>query len=247
MLAQDTDEGLVVHLLDALQLAHLLYLALREPALATLHEAVESHLGGVGDEGEHGVVDIVIDRLEDGIRELLSELLALVVDIAVASAGEVDALEGAGGVATLRHDLVHGALAGLIDDDGLAGLQLLDVLTLEVEGGLQHRALRGDDDDLVVLVVEARTDAPGVAHGEEVAAAGDATDDIASVEVGHGRLEHIGHLDMVLDVARDVLVLQSVVAGNDKVALHLAVEAMAHQLQQDIGVAIDARTLAHGE
>ena len=217
----------------------------REPLAAqALHHAVEGHLGGVGDEGEDGVGHIAADGPQDGRRELLAELLALVVDVAVVAAAEIDALEGAARRRAGLEDRLQRGTAVLVNDQRLTGGQLLHRLAGEVEGGLQHDALAGHGNHLVVAVEEGRPDAPGVAHGKHLAGARHAAHHVAAVVVGHRGAQHIGHLHVILDVACDVRMLQPQPFGLREAALHLAVEAVAHPLQRDVGVAVDARRLA---
>ncbi len=49
---------------------------------------------------------------------------------------------------------------------------------------------------------------------------------------------------MVVDVVGDVGAHETLFLGLNEVALHLAVEAVAHELKQDIAVAVDTRALA---
>ena len=78
-------------------------------ALESLGEAVEGHLGRVGNEGEDGVRGVVAHSLKHGRGELLAEFLTLLVDVAVAAAREVDALKRAGGILLGLKDLLDGA------------------------------------------------------------------------------------------------------------------------------------------
>ena len=55
--------------------------------------AVEGYLGGVGDKRKDGVVGVAVDGFQDGFCELLSQLLALMVDVAVGASAEIDAFE----------------------------------------------------------------------------------------------------------------------------------------------------------
>ena len=64
--------------------------------------------------------------------------------------------------------------------------------------------------------------------------------------MGHRGLEHIRHIHMVVDIVGDIRTLQALFLGLNKEALHLTVEAMPHQFEGDIGIAIDTRRLALG-
>ena len=59
----------------------------------------------------------------------------------------------------------------------------------------------------------------------------------------HGGAQHVGHLDVVVDVAGDVGAGQSLCGGLLIEALSLAIQAVAHQLECDVRVAVDARAL----
>ena len=62
--------------------------------------------------------------------------------------------------------------------------------------------------------------------------------------MAHGGLQYIRYLYMVVDMPCDGGTLQSQFPGLDEEALHLTVEAVAHQFEGDIGVAIDAGRLS---
>ena len=64
--------------------------------LQAFEHAEIGHLGRVGYEGKDGVLHVAVDLAEDGADEVLAQLFALAIDVAIAAAGEVDALEGAG-------------------------------------------------------------------------------------------------------------------------------------------------------
>ena len=131
-------------------------------------------------------------------------------------------------------------------DQGLTGTELVDVVGLQVEGRLDDGALTGHDDDLLVLIPEGRAYAPGIAHGEHLAAARQAAHHVAAVEMRHRRAQHVPHLHVVVDEFRDLDALQAQLPRDGIQALDLAVEAVAHQLQGDVGVAHDAGRLSLG-
>ena len=62
-------------------------------ALKTVEHAVEGHFGGVGNEGEDRVLGVVVDGSQHRFGELLTQLLAFLVDVAIVSTTEVDAFE----------------------------------------------------------------------------------------------------------------------------------------------------------
>ena len=110
----------------------------------------------------------------------------------------------------------------------------MDVLALEVEGGLEHGTFAGHGYQLVVTAIEGRPDAPGVAHGEHLAAACEAAHHIASVVVAHRGAKDVGHLHVVVDMACDVDPLEPHLLGFHEEPLDLAVEAVTHKLEGEV-------------
>ena len=98
--------------------------------------AVEGHLGGVGDIGEDGIGNVVINSLQNGGRQLLTQPFALLIDVAVGASAEVDALEATCAEFAGRHNLFQLHLTVLVDDERLSCLKLANVLSLQIEGGL---------------------------------------------------------------------------------------------------------------
>ena len=225
---------------------YLLHLLLVQVVVQPLQHAVEGHLGGVGDEGEDGVVDVVVGCLQDAGHQLLSQQLAFAVDVHVAAAAEVDALEGAGTELTGLVDLHRAQAARLADEDGLSRLQFADAVGRHVEHGLYHRTLAGQHGYLVVLIPEGRTDAPRVADGKALAAARQAAHHVAAVPLPARRAQHVGQVHMFLYVVGDAHTRQPFGFGLVEQALHLAVQAVAHLLEHDVGIGILAGMLPHG-
>ena len=75
------------HLLDAHLMVHTTH---------AIRHAIEGHLCRVRDIGEDGMSHIAIDGPHDGWQELLTQLLALVVDVAIGASAKVDTLERTG-------------------------------------------------------------------------------------------------------------------------------------------------------
>ena len=71
---------------------------------------------------------------------------------------------------------------------------------------ISYGAFRCHHHYLVVLIPEGGSDAPGVAHAQHLAAARHAAKHVAAVPHGGGELEHVGQVDVVFDVARDVCI-----------------------------------------
>ena len=214
-------------------------LLMAEPSDAFSH-AVESHLGRVGDIREDRVGHVAVDGPQDGLGQLLTQTLALLIDVAVGTAAEVDTLERTAALSLLPENLLHDDVAVASDDEGLAGLQFADGVGLQSEAGLNDGPLAGHDDHLVVVVVESGSDAPWVAHGKHFAAARQTTHHVASVEAVHRRAQHVAHLDVVVDMLSYVGSLKSRRLGFLIEPLHLAVKTVAHQFEHQVGVAEDA-------
>ena len=212
--------------------------------LETIEHAVESHFGGVGNKGENGIARLAVDGIMDGLHELLAKFLSLLIDVAVGTTTEIDALEGALGISLSGYDFLNRTPPVLIDNQRMAGGQFDDILALQAKRGLQDGALAGQHDDFVVHVIEGRTDAPGVANGKHLAAARESAHHIAAIEIRHRGLQDVRHLDMVFNVAGYRRVLESLFLGFQEVALHLAIQTVAHQFEGDVGITVDARALA---
>ena len=130
-------------------------------------------------------------------------------------------------------------LAVLSDNQRLTRLEFLDILCLQIESGLNHRTLRGQYHHLVILIVERRTDAPGVAHGKQLTRARETTHHVAAIEMRHRGLQHVCHLHMIIDITGDGSALQALLLSLDEKPFHLTVQTMPHQFERDIGITID--------
>ena len=223
---------------------HLLCANLTMQFAHAVRHAVEGHLSRVGNIGEDRVIHITIDGLHDGRQELLTQLLALVIDVTVRTSTEVDTLERTSRQFLCCQDLFQMTLAVLTDNQRLTWLEFLDILCLQIEGGLDHRALRSQDYELIILIVERRTDAPGITHSEHLTRARETTHHITSIEMVHRGLQHIRHLHMVVDITGDGSALQALLTGLSVETLHLTIQTMAHQFERDIGITIDTRGLS---
>ena len=191
-------------------------------------EAVVARLRGVGDVGEDGVLEVVVDGADDLGHEGAAEGAAFAVDVGVVAARKVDALEDAAAGRGLGEDALDGDVAVAQDDDGVAGREFGDVGGGDVERGLDGDALGGDDGDLVVEIVVGGADAGGVAQSEGVAVAEGAADDEAAVPFGGGGAEEGG----------DVAAFQAVVRGG-----HL-LEAVGEQGEEDFAVLTAAEVVS---
>ena len=190
------------------------------------------------------MLGVTVDGLEDGCCELLPKLFALTVDVAVGTTTEVDALERTSRLLLGLQDCFQSRGAVLMHDERLACRQLLNVIAGEVEGRLQYGTLTGNGHNLIVPIEEGRPYAPRVAHSKHLAAACHAAHHVASVVVGHRGAQYICHLNVVFDVMGNVYAFQSFCFSFDKETFHFSVQAMPHQFECDVGVAVDARRLS---
>ena len=84
--------------------------------------AVVGHFGRIGNIRKNGVVHIAIDGFHDGRRQLFAQSFALLIDVAIGTTTEVDALERAGAQLLGWHNLLQAALAVLMYDECLTRL-----------------------------------------------------------------------------------------------------------------------------
>ena len=223
------------------ELLYLLHLLSVETFLEAREQSVVSYLSCVRYEREHGVVDVAIYGIEHLWHEQFAEAFALAVDVAVGTATEVYAFERASRIAALFEYALHAHLSAAVHEQRIAGLQLFDIVAFEVERRLQHRAFGCYGYELVVLVVERWSYSPRVAHREHLARPSESAHHVATVKVGHCGAQHVRHIHMVVDIARYVHAFESELLGINKVAFGFAVEAVAHQFEQSVTIAIDAR------
>ena len=213
---------------------HLLNPHVMDNPAETVGHAVERHLGGVGDIGEDGMSEVAAQRIENRLRELFSQAFALLVDVAVGPAAEIDSLKGAATIRFLRDNLLPDDSSVLPDNHRLSGHQLRNLVGIEVERSLDDRTLARHHHHLVVLIAEGRTDAPRVSHSEHLTAPGQSAHHVPSVEMLHGCAQHVPHQDIVLDIGSDAGSLSAVGKCLLIKPLHLAVEPVTHQLERDI-------------
>ena len=69
---------------------------------------------------------------------------------------------------------------------------------------------------------------------------------VAPIIVAHRRAQHVGHVDIVIDIPRDVRTFQSLLLRFLEQAFHFAVQPVPHQLQRDVGVAVEPGRLPLG-
>ena len=81
---------------DMVEVGYRFNLLFVEITFESSEHTIVSHLRCVGDEGENGVINIIIDGLEDRVEQLLAQSFAFLIDVAVGATAEIDAFEGAG-------------------------------------------------------------------------------------------------------------------------------------------------------
>ena len=125
-------------------------------------------------------------------------------------------------------------------------MQLLDGAGRDIKGCLYHGTFTGKHRYFVVLIPEGCTDAPRVAYGKSLSAAGETAHHVSPVPLLARGAQHVGKVDVVFYIMGDVHACQPFRFGKVEEALHFAVEAMPQLLQHDVGIGIFARMLADG-
>lgn len=128
--------------------------------------SVETCFGCVGNERDYGVLEVVIDGLEDSRHELAPESFALAVDVAVAATTKVDSFEAAGCIVAFWQNALDANALVFADYEGRAGLKFFDLLHFETECCLNDAALAGNEADLLVGIPKGRANAASVAYNE---------------------------------------------------------------------------------
>ena len=225
---------------------NLLHLLLVEVVVQSLQHAVEGDFRRIGYEGEDSMVHIVVNGFQYVGYKFLTQQFTFPVNVHITAPAKIDALEGTRLHLARLIDL-HGAhLAGLVDKHGLSGLQLLDGFDRNIKGCLYHGTFAGKHRYLVVLIPEGCTDAPWVAYGESLSAAGKSAHHVSPVPLLARSAQYVGKVDVVFYITGDVHACQPFRFGKVEEALHFAVEAMSQLLQHDVGIGIFARMLADG-
>ena len=178
---------------------------------------MEGDARGVGDVAEEDVLEGRVGSLEYLRQKRRAERLALAVDVGVVRTREIDPLERARtwcNVAIVANvascNVANSQLALVVgignistlatfhfpirrDNQRLAGRELFHRLGRDVESGLYRGPLARHGDNVVADVVEAWTDAAGVARGEGPSVAGGAAQRPGAVRVGKGGGEGRGN------------------------------------------------------
>ncbi len=216
-----------------------------EVILQTLEHAKIGHLRRVGDKRKYRIVEIVVDGIHDLGYQQFPQFLPLAIDIMVGAAREINPFERTGG------DLFF-LLLYLVQLDGTVALhnqrfprlQFVHVVHFQVEGRLYHRPFRSHHRHLVVVIVECRADAPGVAHNKSVAASNQAAQGVAAVPNLGSPFQQEGNVELLADQVAHFLPRQVFLVEVVVLVLHFPVQIMAKRLQHHKRVGIIARVLS---
>ena len=163
---QDALQGLRVEL--PAQGEYLLPFFLVEVILGFAQHAEKGSLRGVGDIGENGLLQVVVYRFKYLRKQKAPQFLSFPVDFLIIPPRKVDPFEGACLALARFLNLFEENRSVLLDDDGLAGGQLLHRVKGSIENGLDGRPLRGHHHHFLILVVIGRPDAVRVAEHESI-------------------------------------------------------------------------------
>lgn len=172
------------------------------------------------------------------------QLLALAIDVDVATPREIDAFERTGTVIGRRENLLDVHVAPTVHYQTFARLQLFHLLDREVHGGLYDRTFRCYDYNLVVGIIEGRAYAPRVTKGEHVAAAGHTADDVTAIPDARRFLEYLGQIQVVLDRLGNFYIVEPLLLVEVVQPLVLHIKGMPQLFQQDKGIGIAAGGVA---
>ena len=100
-------------------------------------------------------------------------------------------------------------LAFLVDEYRLSPIQLPDILYLHVHHGLYNRTLGSQHDNLIIRIIEGRTDSPRVPYAKRLATTGDTANHETTIPARSTALQHVRQIDLILDGMRDIHPSQS--------------------------------------
>ena len=139
-----------------------LYLLLVIILFKSSQQAIEGHLCCVGNEREHGVLNIAVNGFKHRFTKLFTKKLSLIIYVTITTTAEIDSLERASRIATLIKHIFNTKLAIALYKHGVTRLKFFNVFHLEIKGCLKHRTLTCQGNDFIVLIIERRADAPWV-------------------------------------------------------------------------------------
>ena len=129
-------------------------------------------------------------------------------------------------------------LAFLVDEYRLSPIQLPDILYLHVHHGLYNRTLGSQHDNLIIRIIEGRTDSPRVPHAERLATTGDTANHETTIPARGTAFQHVRQINLILDGMRDIHPSQSFRLTLLVQALHFPVQPVSQLLQHDIRIGI---------
>ena len=175
---------------------------------------IEGHLGSIRDIGEYSMIHIIVNGPENSRCKLLTQTFALLINIAIRSSTEIDTLKRTGAQLLSRHNLFQPALTVFMHDECLTRLKLTDIFRRQIKRRLEHRTLTGKGYNLVITIIERRTNPPGIPHSEHLTRTCQSAHHITTVEMLHRCPQHISHLNVIIDIVCDVRTCQSLFFGD---------------------------------
>ncbi len=82
----------------------------------------------------------------------------------------------------------------------------MNAVKFHIHGCLNGRTLRGDNHDLLIMVIKSRPDSPGIAHGKEVAMTHHSGHRITSIPSFACSCQDLGHINVPANLFGDILV-----------------------------------------
>ena len=168
------------------------------------------------------------------------------MDVAVVAPAEIYPFKGTCRIALGGQHLFQSDFPSAIDDNGLSRKQFLNVVLLQIEGGLQNGAFAGDGADFIVFVVEGGTDSPRVTHREHLTTARHSAHHISAIEMRQRGFQDVSHVHVIVDIFGHLLLFQSQSQCFLVATFHLSVKTVPHQLQQNVRIAVNTRVLTFG-
>ena len=208
-----------------------------------LCEAHIGHFRRVGHKRNHGVVHVAVNGFLHGFCQQRSEAFALIVNVSVVAAREVNALKRTlFSLFGVKH-LLQMIISFIVDHDGGTGSEFFHLVSLQVEGGEYNRTLACHNNHFVIGIIERGTDTVGVAQCPHRAVARNAAYHIAAVPFGGTAVKDVADVDIAGYFLTQLHAAQSGCMIQLIDTFILAVQGMANLLKKDKTVGIIARML----
>ncbi len=136
--------------------------------LESLDKPDEGYFGSVRDERQHGMVQIVIDRLQNLWHKETSQSLPLTVNIGIAPSRKIYTFKRTAAVFTLAKHIRNLYITVLRYDNGTSRRKLAHTGTRHIKHSLYYRSLGSHNHDFVIDIIKCRTDAVPVAQGKHI-------------------------------------------------------------------------------